>query len=290
MEPWHVMLIVSFGIYATLKLASWGVGTVAGELGAMRSVEFLLLWPGMDVRPFAASSHRALSTPASEWGAALAKMIAGLGLAFLAGGFATEHPTVAAWVGWMSLLLAIHCGAFRLLALAWQRAGVDARPIVDRPLAADSLADFWGRRWNLAFRDAAHRFVFRPLVGRIGVNGAMVATFVFSGLVHDVAMSLPAGGGYGLPTLYFMIQGAGMLVERRFDSLRRVNRKSGWHIVGRLWTIVDARFRFRSVAAVVSRTVYAPHHRADAARLRRRELADIFDARLQLLEVGHDRP
>jgi alginate O-acetyltransferase complex protein AlgI len=79
---------------------------------------------------------------------------------------------------------------------------------------ATSLTDFWSHRWNLAFRDLAHRWVFRPLVGRAGIGGATMAVFVISGLIHDVVISLSAGAGWGLPTLYFTLQGAAVLLER----------------------------------------------------------------------------
>jgi hypothetical protein len=34
---------------------------------------------------------------------------------------------------------------------AWRLAGVDRRPLFLAPLRSTSLAEFWGRRWNLAF-------------------------------------------------------------------------------------------------------------------------------------------
>ena len=54
--------------------------------------------------------------------------------------------------------------------------------------------------------------------------------FVVSGLIHDLVISLPARGGYGLPTFYFALQGMGVVVERSSLggqlSLRRGYR--GW--------------------------------------------------------------
>ncbi len=139
--------------------------------------------------------------------------------------FATSGHTLAVGIaGMLAGVLLIHGGLFHLLALYWQSAGRPVRPIMNAPLAATSLADFWGRRWNLAFRDAAALLVFRPAARRWGVAAATFATFFASGVLHDALISLPARGGYGLPTVYFLLQYVGLMFERRV--LR--GESSGW--------------------------------------------------------------
>jgi predicted DCC family thiol-disulfide oxidoreductase YuxK len=99
----------------------------------------------------------------------------------------------------------------------------------------------WGRRWNLAFHELAHKFSYRPLQRRFGTKGATVLVFFISGLIHEWVISLPAGGGYGLPTGYFLLQGAGLSFERSKCG-RRLGLGGGWRgwVFTILWACVPA--------------------------------------------------
>ena len=123
-------------------------------------------------------------------------------------------PELAGWIGIAGFLAMFHFGLFHLLSLAWRSLGVDARPIMERPFAARSLSEFWGQRWNLAFRQVAFDCVYRPLIRPLGPRPALAAVFAFSAGLHELAISLPAHGGYGLPSLYFLLQAAGVLAAR----------------------------------------------------------------------------
>jgi alginate O-acetyltransferase complex protein AlgI len=83
------------------------------------------------------------------------------------------------------------------------------------PLSSETVAEFWGGRWNLAFKQLVYPFLYSPLKLRIGSTRAMVVTFLVSGLIHEIVISLPANGGWGLPTLYFLIQPIGMSCEHQ---------------------------------------------------------------------------
>lgn len=226
---WLLMWSLAFAFYAGLKWLSFAERVPASEMRSFRAVGYLLLWPGMDVPTFFA--RRRVARPALfEWIFALFKVGFGLFMLKLAIANLDLPPLAAAWAGLIGLVFVLHFGLFHLLSLSWRSFGVDARPIMRAPINAPSLAEFWGERWNLAFRDLAHTHVFRPLAPRIGVRGATLATFIVSGLIHDFVISLPAGGGYGLPTLYFVIQALGLCFERsRFARRLGLGRGTiGW--------------------------------------------------------------
>ena len=94
----------------------------------------------------------------------------------------------------------------------------DARKVFHAPLAARTLGEFWGRRWNRSFSDVVRPWVYRKLLPRIGARWAMAIVFLVSGVGHDLLISVPASGGYGLCTAYFLIQGLGVAIERRRRS------------------------------------------------------------------------
>ena len=53
-----------------------------------------------------------------------------------------------------------------------------------------------------------------PLARHVGLPTAGFLVFLISGLVHEVVISLPVRAGFGLPTLYFALQAAGVAFER----------------------------------------------------------------------------
>src|SRR2546421_8892735 len=81
-------------------------------------------------------------------------------------------------------------------------------------IAARSVGEFWGARWNTAFHILARDYVVAPLRPRIGVPAATMAAFAASGLVHEAVISLPVRAGFGLPMGYFLLQGLAVLAER----------------------------------------------------------------------------
>jgi len=181
-----------------------------------RSVAYLFLWPGMNARAFLATAgaRNEFAPKTSAWLWALTKTLLGAtllwGCARLAG-----HGLLAGWIGMVGLIFLLHFGLFALLSLFWQSRGVDAPPLMKCPIAANSLHDFWGRRWNAGFRDIVFVLFFFPLARRFGTAVAALFTFVLSGLIHELVITVPAGGGYGLPTLYFALQGLGLMLERK---------------------------------------------------------------------------
>jgi hypothetical protein len=131
--------------------------------------------------------------------------------------------------------LVLHFGLLNISAGSLRRLGAECHPLFRAPLKSKSLTEFWGRRWNLAFSEMATLAVVRPLRPHIGQKTAMAAAFLFSGLLHETAISVPVQAGYGLPMLYFLLHGVAVLIERRLERAGRPIHRRAW--LGRLWTL-----------------------------------------------------
>lgn len=221
------MCTLALAIYSSLKWLTWWRERVDVTHTAVRSAAYLLAWPGMDATAFLGGS-RVRKPRSLLWWWALAKTCTGILLMWVcARHVPATSPLLRGWIGLLALILLIHFGSFELIALAWQSAGVNAEAIMQQPLSSHSLSEFWGKRWNLGFRQLSHELVFRPLHKIIGTQAAMLLVFLISGLIHESVISLPARGGYGLPTAYFALQGFGVVFERSRTG-RRLGLQSGF--------------------------------------------------------------
>ena len=236
---WMFMWLMAFALYFGCKWLTWRRAVAAKcPVSKWISLAYLFAWVGMDAKGFMQGRGAMVARSKRDWFRASMTTLLGAGLIwFVVRHFQAVHPLVAGWIGMTGVVLSLHFGLFQLLALAWQQFGVNAQPIMRQPLRAVSLTEFWGRRWNAAFHFLAQDLVFRPMLRRVGPAGATFTVFLLSGVIHELVISLPARGGYGLPSMYFAIQGLGVIFERT-PTARRFGLGHGWR--GWMFTVACA--------------------------------------------------
>lgn len=240
MGRWVFMWAIAAGIFFGCKWLTWRKAQLTClRPSVARSLAYSFAWPGMEAAEFLGKKRTDTLEPSkTQWLFAAAKTLAGVAIiSFAARGAFSGPPLLTGWIGMVGIISLLHFGLFELLALAWQTFGVNAKPVMRRPLLATSLAEFWSTRWNTAFNVLAHDFAFRPLCRKFGAHGATLGVFLISGIVHDLVISLPARAGYGLPTAYFLFQGVAVLAERTVLG-RRFGLGKGFR--GWLFTLVCA--------------------------------------------------
>ena len=194
MPAWAWMWTLSAALFLGFKGLT--LSGSDGHRGLRSTLAYCLGWPGMNPRAFFNPAVCPPPTPMHDWMNSTIATLIGAGLMWIAAPLIMPRSVYTAGaIGFVGMIMMLHFGLFHLLALFWRRRGRAVRPIMDRPWRAVSLSDFWGRRWNVAFRRVAHHNIFRPLAQKLGTAPATLATFAASGLIHDLVISLPARGG-----------------------------------------------------------------------------------------------
>jgi alginate O-acetyltransferase complex protein AlgI len=234
MNPALRLLLVFLGGIYLLKVVAMATRRRPGD--ATGTAAFLFVWPGVIPDVFR-RPRQAQSIEPARFFAAWARMALGTVSVILLAVCAPQIPDrLLGLAGVAALLLTVHLGFCDLLPWLLRWAGFAVPLLFDRPWAATSLAEFWSRRWNLAFVEMNQRLLLRKVYRRFGRRGARLALFVLSGLLHELALSLPAGAGWGLPLGYFLLHGALVAVE---DRLRIANRAWTW-----FWLIAPSPWLF----------------------------------------------
>jgi alginate O-acetyltransferase complex protein AlgI len=219
------MLIIVSTLFLAMKLIVIARSYRETRLSLFQWLAFTFGWFGMRPAIFAdLPSTPRIYGPLLLKG--ISRIIIGIGLLYLSALVGRYH---AAWNYFVPQLLlltglsfVLHFGILNLSSAFWRRMGVDAPELFRSPFKSKSLKEFWGKRWNVAFSEMTALVAYRPLKPAIGERPAVMVSFLFSGLLHEIAISLPVNAGYGLPMLYFTIHAVAMHLESTSPLIQRI--------------------------------------------------------------------
>jgi membrane bound O-acyltransferase family protein len=232
MTPVLLMLAMVGMILVVMKVLTLASVRADGTVLQPLAVVEFFGWPGMRPSLFEGrrvADHRGARSLAMHGvrcvlvGAALfvvARLIAASTL------IAPAKNAVVVIIGLPALSLVIHFGCFDILGGWYRLRGVPVGKLFRAPLLARSLSEFWSRRWNIGYSEMIAIVVNRPLRRALGNTAGLFGSFLASGLLHELVISVPVRAGYGLPTLYFLLHGTLVAIERK------VGRP-----LGRTWTL-----------------------------------------------------
>jgi len=181
---------------------------------------FAIGWAGMRPQPFETLGGETLPDAWSKIRYGMSRVLAGFALILVAHQLMMlpiDSDILYVMITAILLLafsLILHFGLLSISAGMWRLSGASTYYLFKTPAKAKTLSEFWSKRWNLAFSEMTSITIFRPLKDKTGNITALIIAFAFSGLLHELALSVPVNSGYGLPLLYFIIQGIIVIVEK----------------------------------------------------------------------------
>jgi Membrane bound O-acyl transferase family len=192
------------------------------------------VWIGVQPRQFLVGERTAPDAPIPTWRGLLVNVLTGAVLLWLVPRLlpaGTPWP-IRFWIALVGLCFLSLIARFDFWALIFRAMGFAVEKLWDCPIAATSLGDFWGRRWNRIVPGFLREVIFLPVARRAGAKVALLAVFLYSGMYHEL-FSFMARSGYGGPTLYFLLQCLGVAIENSRRG-RRFLRGRLW--LARVWT------------------------------------------------------
>ena len=194
-------------------------------LNVLQWLAFSLGWFGMRPQLFEAFPSKPLSGVMPFVWKGISRIIIGITLLILSVYLQKNYSNVYFLyevVMLVGLSFILHFGILNLSTASWRFSGVDVKELFRSPYKATSLKEFWGKRWNMAFSEMTAIVVYKPLKLYYGISAAMIASFLVSGLLHEIAISFPVETGYGLPFLYFVLHGSAMYAEDKSPAVKRI--------------------------------------------------------------------
>jgi D-alanyl-lipoteichoic acid acyltransferase DltB (MBOAT superfamily) len=232
------MVVIVFLQLVSMKILVV-VETYTGEnrLRIVQWLAFALGWFGMRATPF----EQLPNTPL-PYKTLIIKGITriAIGISLLYCSILATHAsiTTALFIPELLLLAGIsmilHFGILNLSTVAWRAQGVDVQELFRTPYKATSLREFWGKRWNMAFAEMTAQIAYRPLKQTLSAEKAMLLSFLLSGLLHEIAISVPVNAGYGLPMVYFILHAFAMLAEAKSTTVQRLLKRP---ILSHIWVM-----------------------------------------------------
>lgn len=202
------------------------------RLNTVQFLSFFLGTAGMRPKLFLSMNLRKFRFHSELLGKGIRGMILGSTIYFFSIYYIPEKiyllKLMCALVG---ISLFLHFGILNIQTGFWNCFGAKCNELFLSPLKSVSLNEFWGKRWNLAFSEMTVLTVFRPLKKHAGAETAEFCSFLVSGLLHEMAISVPVQKGYGLPFLYFLIHGVLMQTEKKSCLAKKIlSHPAGRHI------------------------------------------------------------
>ncbi|HUS01861.1 MAG TPA: membrane bound O-acyl transferase family-domain-containing protein [Chitinophagaceae bacterium] len=222
------------------------------NLSFLQWIAFAIGWAGMRAQLFESLRGKQLPGAASMFWYGISRLCMGIIILLLAKQILlldiNKEVIFFAVTGLLLIgySLILHFGILSMSAGVWRWLAVKTYLLFRSPLLSTSLSEFWSKRWNIAFSEMISIAIYRPLKKRVGPAGLIIISFIFSGLLHEMAISLPVGMGFGLPFVYFIIQGTMVLLEKILEDRNIIFLKNKFiaKVWVYFWVIIPAPLLF----------------------------------------------